>query len=90
MIIDYNKLPTLDLHNEIVPVSKVLIKNFIIENYETKNLNVVIIHGKSTNILKKLVMDELRINKYVLEYKICFFNDGMTLVTLKEKNEDKG
>jgi len=88
-IIDYTKLPTLDLHNEIKDVSKILIKEFILENYKLKNYNLVIIHGKSSNILKKTTLEELKNNILVFEYKICFFNDGITLVKLKENYENK-
>lgn len=88
-VIDYRNLPTLDLHNEIKDVSKILIKEFINENYKLKRYNLVIIHGKSTNILKKTTQEELKKNNFVFEYKICFFNDGITLVKLKENYENK-
>ena len=80
----YEKMPKLDLHGEIVSMVEVLVNDFIKENILLKNKSVLIIHGKSTNILTKEVHKVLKNNKNVLEYKICYFNDGMTLVKLRK------
>lgn len=83
-VIDVNKLPTLDLHGEYEVSARIAIRDFINENIKLKNYIIAIVHGRSTGILKKVTHDELKKNKYVLEYKICYFNDGMTLVKLKK------
>ena len=46
-------MPKLDLHGEIVSMVEVLVNDFIKENILLKNKSVLIIHGKSTNILTK-------------------------------------
>ena len=40
-----DSLPTLDLHGETRDSARVLIKEFIYDNYVLKNEKVVIIHG---------------------------------------------
>lgn len=81
-IIDYSRLPKLDLHGEYKSISRVLINEFINDNIKKKNRFVIIIHGKGSGALKKETNDVLKKNKNVLEYKICYFNDGETIVKL--------
>ncbi len=81
-IININKLPTLDLHGEICDIARVRINEFINDNLLLKNKYVAIIHGKGLGKIKEVTMNTLKENKYVLEYKICFLNDGETLVKL--------
>ena len=83
-VIDINKLPTLDLHGEYRDIAKVLINSFINENIKLKNKYIAIIHGKGTGIIKKTTHEALRCNKYVEDYKVNWFNDGMTIVKLKK------
>jgi len=61
--------PTLDLHGEPSEVAKVLINDFIEDNYKLNNKEIVIVHGIGKSILKKTTIDALRTNKYVQEYK---------------------
>ena len=82
-VLDINILPTLDLHGEIGDIAKIRINDFINDNIKLKNKYVSIIHGKGTGVIKKVTNDTLKNNKYVEEYKICYFNDGMTLVKLR-------
>ena len=86
MIALYNHLPTLDLHGMDREYAKILINDFIRDNYEIKNTKVIIIHGIGSGIIKKVTQDTLRHNSYVLEYKIDNFNVGMTVVTIKKKS----
>lgn len=81
-IIDINKLPTLDLHGEIVDIARVKIIDFIGDNIKQQNKYISIIHGKGTGKIKEVTHDTLKNNKDVLDYKICYFNDGETLVKL--------
>ena len=83
MINLYKNLPTLDLHGETRDIAKVLINEFIEDNYKMKNEKVIIIHGVGTKTLLKETQKTLKTNKYVLEYKIDNFNAGQTIVTLK-------
>ena len=83
MINLYKNLPTLDLHGETRDIAKVLINEFIEDNYKMKNEKVIIIHGVGTKTLLKETQKTLKTNKYVLEYKIDNFNTGQTIITIK-------
>jgi len=72
------------LHGESSDIAKVLIEGFIKENIKLKNYNIAIIHGKGLGILKKTTHEVLKHNKDVLDFKIYYFNDGMTIVKLKK------
>ena len=49
----YNNLPTIDLHGETKDISKILVKDFIYDNYKLKNEYIVLIHGIGKGIVKK-------------------------------------
>ena len=83
MIELYSNLPTLDLHGLDSEYSRILINDFIKDNYDIKNNQIVIIHGNGTGILKKTTQNTLKSNKYVESYKIDNFNTGMTIVKPK-------
>ena len=83
-IIDVNKLPTLDLHGESSDIARVLINSFIKENIKLKKEFITIIHGKGTGILRSTTREVLMHNKSVEEFKLYWFNDGMTVVKLKK------
>ncbi len=87
MTLLYNSWPTLDLHGIDRDYARILIQDFIEDNYQLKNLNIIIIHGNGTGIIKKTTQDTLKKNKLVDSYKINNFNTGMTIVTLKNKNK---
>ena len=76
------KTPTLDLHGEISSMVEVLINEFIKDNYLQKHKELVIIHGKSSNVLKKETHRVLANNPYVLDYKLDNWNLGSTIVNL--------
>lgn len=82
MINLYKNLPTLDLHGETKDISKVLIKEFIEDNYKMKNKKVVIIHGVGTKALLNTTKEVLKKNKLVKDFKLDNFNTGQTIVTL--------
>ena len=86
MINLYKNLNSLDLHGEPSDISKVLIEDFIEDNYKMKNEKVIIIHGVGTKKLLKTTQEVLSKNKYVDSYKIDNFNLGQTIVTLKVRN----
>ena len=77
-----SKTPRLDLHGEIAAMVEVLVNEFIHDNILMKNDCVVIIHGRSSNILAKEVHNVLKKNKYVVKYYINNWNVGETIVEL--------
>ena len=78
-------MPHLDLHGETVESSIFLINTFLKDNYKLKNDKIVIIHGRSTGILKKATIDTLKKSKLVKKYNIDPVNDGQTIVELNIK-----
>ena len=78
-----SKTPKLDLHGEITSMIEVLVNDFIKENILLKNKSVLIIHGKSTNILTKEVHKVLKNNKNVFDFYLDNWNLGQTIVILK-------
>lgn len=81
----YKYLPTLDLHGMDRDYARILINEFISDNYLIKNQKVVIVHGNGMGIVRKTTQEVLRKNKYVQEFKIDNFNSGATIVTIKKK-----
>lgn len=80
-----SSLPSIDLHGIDRDYARILINDFIYDNYRLKNERIVIIHGIGTGIIRKTTHEVLKRNKYVQEYKTDYFNDGMTIVTLKRR-----
>ena len=88
MIELYSNLPTIDLHGIDRDYARILINEFISDNYKIKNQKVIIIHGNGSDIIKKTTQETLKNNRLVDDYKIDNFNSGMTIVTIK-KNIDR-
>ena len=59
------------------------VKEFINDCYKLNHEYIVIIHGIGTGILKNSVLNYLKTDKKVLEYKLDFMNPGCTIVRLK-------
>lgn len=78
-----SKTSKLDLHGEIVAMVEVLVTEFINDNKKMGNEYIIIIHGKSTNILTNEVGRVLKNNKDVLEFRRNNWNLGETIVKLK-------
>lgn len=78
-----NRTPRLDLHGEEVALVYALVNEFINDNLKMGNKEIVIIHGKSTNILTKEVHQVLKENKCVKKYQLNNWNLGETIVNLK-------
>lgn len=81
----YSNLPSLDLHGIDREYARILINDFIEDNYKIKNTKVIIIHGIGTGIIRKTTQDVLSKNKYVKEFKIDNFNPGTTIVEIIKK-----
>ena len=79
----YSTLPSLDLHGLDRDYARILINDFILDNYKLKNRKVIIVHGIGTGIIRKTTMETLKNNKYVETYKLDNFNSGTTIVELK-------
>ena len=77
------KTPKIDLHGEEVAVIYALVTEFINYNLKMGNKEIVIIHGKSTNILTKEVHRILKENKNVQNFALNNWNLGETIVNLK-------
>ncbi len=77
-----SKTPRLDLHGEVVAMVEVLVNQFINDNKKLKNEYIIIIHGKSTNILTKEVHRVLAVNKDVEKFYLNNWNLGETIVKL--------
>lgn len=81
-----SKTPRLDLHGEEVAVVYALVTEFINDNYKMENEEIVIIHGKSTNILTKEVHSILKNNKKVSSFYLNNWNVGETIVKINVKS----
>lgn len=81
-----SKTPRLDLHGEEVAVVYSLVTEFINDNYKMGNEEIVIIHGKSTNILTKEVHNILKNNKKVSNFYLNNWNVGETIVKINVKS----
>ena len=79
----YSNLPSLDLHGLDRDYARILINDFILDNYKLNNRKVIIVHGIGTGIIRKTTMETLKNNKYVETYKLDNFNSGTTIVELK-------
>ncbi len=78
-----SKTPKLDLHGEELALVYALVNEFLKDNYKMGNKEVIIIHGKSTNIITKEVHNILKNHQLVLKYNLNNWNLGETIVNLK-------
>ncbi len=85
MINLYKNLPTIDLHGFDRDYARIMINEFIEDNYKISNHKVIIIHGIGSGIIRKETQKTLKQNKYVENYKIDNFNAGQTIVSIKNK-----
>ena len=83
MILFRNNMPQIDLHGEDRIGARIKVNTFINDNYKLGILEIAIIHGVGKGILKNEVLSILKNNKRVDTYNIDMFNEGCTLVRLK-------
>lgn len=76
--------PSIDLHGADRDYAKILVNEFIQDNYKMGVTKVTIIHGKGAGILRKTVHETLKKNPNVEKFYLDFFNDGSTIVTIKK------
>ena len=79
-----SKTPKLDLHGEEVAVTYALVNEFLNDNYKMQVEEVIIIHGKSTNILTREVHRILKEHPLVASFTLNNWNLGETIVKLKK------
>ena len=77
-----SKTPRLDLHGEEVALVYALVTDFINDNYKMGNTEIIIIHGKSTNIITNEVHNILKENKLVKSFNLNNWNLGETILYL--------
>ena len=78
-----DNVPSLDLHGEFRFSARVLVKEFIYDNYVLKNKRILIIHGVGTGEIKEEVYNVLKNDKRVESYHLNHYNQGCTVVYLK-------
>lgn len=78
-----DNVPSLDLHGEFRFSARVLVKEFIYDNYVLKNKRILIIHGVGTGAIKEEVYNVLKNDKRVESYHLNHYNQGCTIVYLK-------
>lgn len=78
-------MPKLDLHGEDRVGARILVRDFLNDNYKLENYEIAIIHGIGSGILKREVHDMLRKDKRVEQFGTDYFNSGCTLVKLFKK-----
>ena len=83
MILHRKSMEELDLHGEDRIGARIKVKSFLNENYKLGNREIAIVHGIGKGILKKEVLSILRNDNRVEEYNVDIFNEGCTLVKLK-------
>lgn len=78
----FANLPVLDLHGEERNNAIYLVSIFLKDNYKLNNKLLKVIHGKGEGILKREIYRFLKTNKLVKDYKIDYFNEGVTIIEL--------
>ena len=81
----YYYYETIDLHGLDALTALIKVNEFINDNIKLKKYCIIIVHGKGSGILKKAVHEYLRKDKRVEKYEIDIYNDGATIVKLKEE-----
>lgn len=79
-------LPRLDLHGFDSETARVATNDFVNDNLILKNSKIIIIHGKGTGIVKKMVHETLSQRREVKKYHTDVLNDGCTIVYLNIDN----
>ncbi len=83
---NYDKMyPSLDLHGEYKFSAEILVKEFINDQITLHNKMICIIHGIGSGELRKMVLEILKNDKRIKNYRTDFFNPGCTIVEIKEE-----
>lgn len=84
MMILSKNIPSIDLHGFDRDYARIMINDFILDNYKIHKEYISVIHGIGSGVLKKVTHETLKTNKYVLEYELNNFNNGETIVKIKK------
>ena len=82
-VVFLDSFPKLDLHGYDRESARVEIEDFLKEQQKLKMEYVVIVHGIGTGVLRQMTQEVLRKNKYVIDFKTYYYNQGCTIVKLK-------
>lgn len=78
-------LPQLNVHGEYADTVMTVVNDFIKENYKLRNYKICVIHGHSSDILKRKIHESLKQNKLVKKYYLYIYNIGCTIIELNER-----
>ena len=81
-VITVDNLPSIDIHGEIGDIARLLVEEYINDNYKLKNNLFCIVHGVGNGILKNVTHEVLKKNKKVIDFKTFYYNHGCTLVEI--------
>ena len=81
-IIFIENLPKIDLHGYDRESARVLINDFINDNYKLRKRKILVIHGNGKHILKNKIHRELKRNKQVSKFYLYNMNIGCTIIEL--------
>lgn len=82
-VIFTENLPSIDLHGLDRLSARIKINEFINDNKKMKESIIVIVHGIGNGILRLETMNTLKNNRDVIDYKLFYNNNGMTIVKIK-------
>ena len=85
-LIFIDNLPSIDLHGENSDTARVMINDFINDNYKQKKNLFCIVHGVGSGILRRTTNETLRKNKRVIDFKTYYYNQGCTVVEIDIEN----
>lgn len=80
----YNSYPIVDLHGEDKIGAIIKVKELISDSIKLKKYDIIVVHGRGEGILKKEIHNYLKTDKRVVSFKTDIFNDGMTIIKIKE------
>ena len=78
-------LTKIDLHGFDRESARVMVNDFVDEAYELGYLEILIIHGIGSGIVKEATHEALSRNKKVLDFHLCGENIGCTVVQVRKK-----
>lgn len=82
-VVFIDNLPSIDLHGLDRMTARMMINDFVKENYHLKQNLFVIVHGIGSGVLFRETHETLRKNKLVIAYKTYYYNNGCTIVEIK-------
>lgn len=82
-VIFIDNLPKIDLHGYDKDTARVLINDFINDNYKQKINIFCIVHGVGSGALRITTNETLKKNKKVIDYKTFYYNQGCTIVEIR-------